>query len=127
MRDIRAIRNEADYDWALAELETYFSQPPNVGSTEADRFDVLAALVEAYEMQHWSIEPADPIEAIKSKMEMVGYSQKDLAGILGSASRASDVLNRKRALTIEMIRQIAAAWKIPADILVHPYRLSRAA
>lgn len=126
MRDIRAIRTEADYDWALSEIEHYFKREPEIGTPEAERFDVLASLIESYEAKHWSIEPADPIDAIRYKMELSGYTQKDLAKIVGSASRASEILNRKRALTMEMVRLIAAAWQIPAEVLITPYQLEQA-
>ena len=123
MKNIRAIRTEADYDWALAEIEQYFLKEPELGTAAADRFDVLAALIEAYEAKHWPIEPADPIEAIRYKMEVAGLKQADLAELLGSASRASEILNRKRALTTEMVFKISRQWRIPADSLVRPYHL----
>ena len=85
MKNIRAIRTEADYDWALAEIEQYFLGEPEPGSPSAERFDVLAALIEAYEARHWPIEPSDPIEAIRYKMEVAGLKQSDLAELLGSA------------------------------------------
>jgi HTH-type transcriptional regulator/antitoxin HigA len=123
MQNIRAIRTEADYDWALSEIERYFTKDPKEGSLEAERFDVLSALIEAYEAKHWPIEPADPIEAIRYKMEVAGLTQSDLSDLLGSAPRASEILNRKRALTTEMIYKISRAWGIPADSLVRPYHL----
>ena len=123
MKNIRAIRTEADYDWALAEIEQYFLKEPEPGTTAAERFDVLAALIEAYEAKHWPIEPADPIEAIRYRMEVSGLKQTDLAELLGSASRASEILNRKRPLTTEMVYRISRKWNIPADSLVRPYHL----
>jgi HTH-type transcriptional regulator/antitoxin HigA len=123
MRNIRAIRNEADYDWALAEIEQYFVTEPTPGTPEAERFDVLAALIEAYEAKHWPIEPADPIDAIRYRMEVGGLKQADLAKLLGSASRASEILNRKRALTTEMVFRISQHWRIPAESLIRPYPL----
>ena len=123
MRDIRAIRSEADYDWALAEIEPYFLDEPEPGSAEGQRFDVLTDLIEAYEARHWPIEPADPIETIEYKMEMSGLDRSDLAALLGSAPRASEILNRKRALTIAMIRRLNRDWGIPAECLIRPYRL----
>jgi len=121
--DIRAVRNEEDYDWALAEIEGYFDHEPEKGSAEAERFDVLAALIAAYEQQHWTIEAPDPVAALSAYMEMRGLKQADLAAVLGSHSRASEVLNRRRALSIEMVHRINTAWHVPADILVRPYRL----
>jgi HTH-type transcriptional regulator/antitoxin HigA len=123
MKNIRAIRTEADYDWALAEIEQYFQAEPDPGTPAADRFDVLATLIEAYEAKHWPIEPADPIEAIRYKMEVAGLKQADLAELLGSASRASEILNRKRALTIDMVFKISRQWRIPAESLVRPYHI----
>ena len=123
MDNIRAIRTEADYDWALAEIEQYFAKEPEPGSRRADRFDVLAALIEAYEARHWAIEPADPIDAIRYKMEVSGLNQSDLAELLGSAPRASEILRRKRALTTEMIYKLSHQWGIPAESLVRPYHL----
>jgi HTH-type transcriptional regulator / antitoxin HigA len=118
--DIRPIRNEADYDWALAEIERYFDDEPNPGSPEADRFDVLFALVEAYEDKHWQIESPEPVAAIKHWMDLHGYCQSDLAALLGSRSRASEVLNRKRPLTLGMAYALHKGWKIPAEILIQP-------
>ena len=123
MKNIRALRTEADYDWALAEIAPYFEREPALGTAAAERFDVLAALIEAYEARHWPIEPADPIDAIRYKMEVAGLKQADLAELLGSAPRASEILNRKRALTVEMVFRISRAWQIPADALVRPYHL----
>lgn len=96
MRNIRAIRNEADYDWALAEIAHYFENQPAPGTVGADRFDVLASLIEAYEAKHWPIESTDPVEAIEYRMEISGYTQKDLSEFIGSRSRASEILKRKR-------------------------------
>ena len=123
MKNIRAIRTEADYDWALAEIEQYFLKEPEPGTRAAERFDVLADLIEAYEAKHWQIEPADPIEAIRYKMEVAGLKQSDLADLLGSASRASEILNRKRALTTDMVFKISRQWHISAESLVIPYHL----
>lgn len=126
MMDIRPIRTEEDYDWALAEIATYFETPPQAGTTDADRFDVLADLIEAYEAKHWPIEPVDPVEAIRHRMDMEGLKQKDLAEILGSAARASEILNRKRALTMDMAYKLHQHWHIPAEVLIRPYRLTAA-
>ena len=83
---VQPIRNEADYDHALGEITAYFEREPKRGSAEADRFDVLAALIKAYEDEHWPIEAAHPLAAIRSAMEMRGYTQGDLARVLGSRS-----------------------------------------
>jgi HTH-type transcriptional regulator / antitoxin HigA len=127
MMDIRPIRNEADYDWALAEIEAYFDTPPTPGSPAADRFDVLAALIDAYENRVWPIESPDPVAAIKVWMDEHGLQQSDLGRLLGSRSRASEVLGRKRLITLAMAHNIHQAWKIPAEILIKPYSLDLAA
>jgi HTH-type transcriptional regulator/antitoxin HigA len=124
--DVRPIRTEADYRWALAEIELYFDNEPARGTPEADRFEVLADLIEAYEARHWAIEHADAVELIQYRMELGGFQAKDLAEVLGSKSRASEILNRKRAITLEMARRLHAAWGIPAEALIQPYRLSAA-
>lgn len=126
MMDVRPIRSEADYRWALTEIEQYFDREPARGTPEADRFEVLADLIEAYEARHWPIEQADPVELIRYRMELGGFHTKDLAEVLGSKSRASELLNRKRPITLEMARKLHAAWGIPADVLIRPYRLDAA-
>jgi len=118
--DIRPIKNEADYDWALKEIEAYFVNEPAVGSPEAERFDVLATLIEAYEDKHWAIDPPDAVAAIEEFMERKELDQSDLARLLGSRSRASEILNRKRNLTMEQARKLHAEWKIPAEMLLQP-------
>jgi len=120
---VQPIRNEADYDAALKEIAVYFEREPERGWSDADRFGVLAALIKAYEDEHWPIEAAHPLAAIRHIMEMRGYTQADLAKILGSRSRASEVLNRKRHLTLEMAWALNRKWGIPAESLVRPYRL----
>lgn len=124
MRNIRALRTEADYDWALAEIARYFENQPAPGTAAADRFDVLASLIEAYEAKHWPIEPTDPIEAIEYRMELSGYTQKDLSDLIGSRSRASEILKRKRPLTMQMAHKLSVEWNIPAEVLLKPYHLA---
>ena len=121
MMNIRAIRNEEDYSWALAEVEQYFDLEPEDGSPEAERFDVLSTLIEAYESKHWPIEAADPVETLRAVMEARGFSQSDLADLLGSRSRSSEVLNRKRELTKEQVWVIFHKWNVPAELLIRPY------
>lgn len=121
--DIRPIRTEDDYRWAMAEIARYFAQPPKVGSEEGNRFDVLSDLVEAYEDKHYPIEAPDPVNAIKGHMEMAGYKQVELAKLIGSKSRASEIMNRKRGLTVEQIHKLYQEWRIPAEVLVRPYHL----
>jgi HTH-type transcriptional regulator/antitoxin HigA len=124
--DIRAIRTEADYEWALAEVALYFEHEPESGSPEADRFDVLSDLIEAYESRNWPIDLPDPVEAIRYRMEAGNLQPKDLAAVLGSRSRASEILGRKRPITLEMARRLHKAWGIPADVLIRPYPLDAA-
>jgi HTH-type transcriptional regulator/antitoxin HigA len=121
MTGIRAIRTEADYDWALSEIEPYFEDEPVPGTPEAERFDILAALIEVYEAKHWPIEAADPVETIRRTMELTGRTQADLGELFGSRSRASEVLNRRRPLTIGMVYKLSEAWRIPAETLIRPY------
>lgn len=124
MDNIRAIKNDADLAWAIAEISPYFDNPPDLGTPDADRFDVLATLIEAFEDKHYHIDAPEPVELIKTHMEMTGRTQGDLAALFGSRSRASEVLNRKRALTVDMIYKLHKEWGIPADCLVEPYHLS---
>jgi HTH-type transcriptional regulator/antitoxin HigA len=118
--DIRPLRNEADYDWALAEIEPYFAHPPALGTQDAERFDVLAALIENYEAKHWPIDAPDPVEAIRARMQQAGYTQADLAALLGSRSRASEILTRRRGLTMEQAYRLHVEWHIPAEVLIRP-------
>ncbi len=116
MHTIKPIRTEADYKATLAEIDTLMDAEP--GTQEGDRLDVLVTLVEAYESQHWRIDPPDPIEAIKLRMQQRGLTRQDLEKVLGSKSRVSEVLNRKRPLTLEMIRRLHKLWGIPAESLI---------
>ncbi len=125
LKRLRPIRTEADYDAALKEIERYFEREPKRGTPEADRFDLLAALIDAYERERWPVGPPDPIAAIRYRMEQAGYRQADLAKIIGSRSRASEIMNRKRHLTLEMVWRLSRAWGIPAEALVKPYALAR--
>ncbi len=123
MMDIRPLHSEADYDAALAEIERYFVDEPVPGSEDADRFDLLALVIADYEAKHWPISAPDPVEAIKERMERTGYGQRDLAALLGSRSRASEILSRKRPLTMEMAWKLNREWGIPAESLIRPYEL----
>jgi HTH-type transcriptional regulator/antitoxin HigA len=125
--DIRPIKTEADYDWALREIEHYFEKEPALGSTAAARFDVLAALIEAYEARVWPIEAPDPVSAIIEVMETRSLTQADLAKLIGSRSRASEILHRKRGLTMEQAWKLHQEWHIPAEALLRPIDPSMAA
>ena len=120
--NIKPIKNEADYDEALAAIDSLMGSAPD--TPESDKLDVLVTLVEAYEAEHWPIEAPDPISAIKHVMEARGFRQKDFAALIGSQPHASEVLNRHRPLTLPMIRALATEWDLPADTLVHEYELT---
>ena len=122
--DIRPIRNDADLDWALGEIEQYFDKSPTPGSPEADRFEVLATLIEAYEEKHYPIEPSDPISVIRFMLEQNGMKQSDLAPYVGGRGRASEIMNRKRPLNLAMIRRISEGLHIPIGALTDPYPLA---
>lgn len=121
--NINPIRTEADYDAALAEIERLWGAEP--GTDDGDKLDILATLVEKYENEHWPIDTArvDPIDMLNYLIDEGGHTQAELAELLGSRSRASEILNRRRALTVEMIFRISEAWKVPAELLIRPYRL----
>jgi HTH-type transcriptional regulator/antitoxin HigA len=120
---IRAIRTDADLDWALSEIEQYFDTPPTPGTEEADRFDILTDLIEAYENREYPVEALDPIETLKVFMEIKKKRPSDLAELVGGKPRASEILKRKRPLTLRMIQKINSSWKIPASSLIAPYHL----
>ena len=124
MENIRPIRNETDYDWALAEIAVYFENQPAPGSPEAERFEVLAELIEGYENKYWRIDAPDPVDAIAYALEARQLKQSDLAEILGSRSRASEIMNRKRPLTLDMIQRLHDRLSIPSDVLIQPYHLA---
>ncbi len=119
--EFRLIKSEKDYHEALKELEKYFDAP--VDSKESDYADILALLIDEYERVHYPIEAPDPIEAIKIRMEEMQLKQKDLAPAIGGKNRVSEVLNKKRKLTLEMIRQLTVKLKISPDILIKDYQL----
>jgi HTH-type transcriptional regulator/antitoxin HigA len=119
---IRPLHSEADYDVALNEIERYFENEPKPGTPEADRFDLLALIIEDYERRRWPIEPPDTIDAIRYRMETGGYTQADLGRLLGSRQRASDILTRKRPLTMRTAWRLHREWGIPAEALIAPPR-----
>lgn len=116
--DIKPIRSKADHKAALLEIERLWDAAD--GSPEADRLDVLTTLAEAYEAEHYPIDPPDPIEAIKFRMEQRGLTRSDLASMIGARGRVAEVLNGKRPLTITMIRKLNEELGIPADVLIRP-------
>lgn len=118
MMDIRPIRDDASHAWALAEIEQYFEHEPEPGSPEGDRFDVLATLIEAYEVKRYPIPAAAPLDVLRFVMEQSGRTQSDLAELLGSRSRASEILSGARGLTVAMIDQLSRYWGVPAELLV---------
>lgn len=119
--DIKPIKTENDYKAALAEIERLMDAEPN--TSEGDKLDVLTTLVENYEDKHYSIYPPDPIEAIIHEMESQGLTRKDLERYLGSRARVSEILNRKRSLSLQMIRNLQEGLGISAEILINPYPL----
>jgi HTH-type transcriptional regulator/antitoxin HigA len=123
--ELRPIRTQADYQEALREVELLFDAAPN--TAEYDRLDVLTILVEAYEKTHFPIELPDPIEAIQYYMDTRGWSRRDLEPCLGSRARVSEILSRKRPLTLEMIRKLNQELGIPAEILIQPYESAQSA
>lgn len=120
--DIRPIRTDEEHRAALAEIEALWGAAE--GTPEGDRLDVLATLVDAYEERRWPTDALDPVEAIEAAMAHEGHDRAELAALIGQ-SRATEVLQRKRALTLPMIRKIAAAWHVPERVLVKPYELRR--
>lgn len=122
--DINPITTESDYEVALREIQRLWEAPH--GSPEGDKLDVMVTLVDAYEQQHYPIPPADPVETILHHMESQGMSRRELEPYLGSQSYVSEVLNRQRALTLDMIRKLHEGLGISADILVQPYQLQTA-
>lgn len=118
MADLRPIRSEADHEAALEEVGRLWGA--RNGTPEGDRLDILATLIDAYEKEHQPIDPPDPIEAIKFRMEQQGLSRKDLEPIFGTRSRTSEVLGRRRGLSLEMIRQLHDRLHIPAEVLIRP-------
>jgi HTH-type transcriptional regulator/antitoxin HigA len=117
--NIKPIKTENDYNQALERLEIIFDAQS--GSPEADELEILSILIDQYENEHFAINLPDPIEAIKFRMEQMGYNQTDLAKIVGLKSRASEILNRKRKLTLEMIRNLNEKLHIPTDVLIQYY------
>lgn len=123
--NIKPIRTKKDHEAALREIERLWGAKN--GTPEGDRLDVLATLIEAYEDQHYPMDPPDPVEAIKFRMEQQGLTRKDLESLIGTRTRVAEVLNRRRGLSIQMIRRLHKTLGISAEILIRPSRAERAA
>jgi len=120
--NLRPIRNEKDYQNALERLEVIFDA--QVDTQEGDEAEILSLMIENYENEHYTIDAPDPIEAIKIRMEELDLRQKDLVGVIGGKSRVSEILNRKKKLTVDMIRVLERMLNISASVLVSNYHLS---
>jgi HTH-type transcriptional regulator / antitoxin HigA len=114
--EIRPIKTRKDYDWALREVQRLWNAPEN--SEDADRLEILATLVSAYEDKHFPMDVPDPIEAIKFRMEQMGLKRSDLEPLIGSRARVAEVLNRRRPLSLAMIRKLRQGLGIPAEVLI---------
>jgi HTH-type transcriptional regulator / antitoxin HigA len=125
MMDVKPLHNEQDYDWAIREVTGYFEAEPTPGTADGDRFEVLSTLIKEYEDKHFTTMQGDPVDVLHFAIESMGKSQAELANLIGR-NRASEILNRIRPLTLEMIRTISKEWKIPIDALTAQYELARA-
>ena len=123
--EIKPLRRKADHESALKEIERLWGSPR--GTPEGDKLEVLATLVEAYEEQHFPIDPPDPIEAIRLRLEQQGLDARALVGIIGSRSRVFEVMQGRRALSLAMIRRLHERFGIPAEVLIRPTRSRRTA
>ncbi len=121
--NIKLIKTEADYKTALKRLELVFDA--KTGTTESDEADILGLMIDDYEKKHYPIEAPDPIEAIKIRMEEMQLKQVDLADAIGGRNRVSEVLNRKRKLTVEMIRNLTVRLNLSPGLLINDYQLTR--
>jgi len=125
MMDVRPLHNDRDYDWAIGEVSRYFETEPAPGSRDGDRFEVLSTLIREYEDKHFVTPHGDPVDVLHFAIESMGRSQAELAKLIGR-NRASEILNRIRPLTLDMIRTISKEWNIPIDALTAQYQLARA-
>ncbi len=116
---LKPIKTEKDYQEALERFEIIFDAQP--GTKEGDELEILGILIGKFEDEHFPIELPDPIEAIKFRMEQLNYSQSDLAKIIGLKSRASEILHRKRKLSLNMIRKLTSELNIPSEVLIQAY------
>lgn len=119
--ELRPIKTEKDYRKALERLEIIFDAPTD--TKQGDEAEILSLLIENYENEHYPIQAPDPIEAIKIRMEELNLKQKDLVGVIGGKSRVSEILNRKKRLTVDMVRELERILQISASALVHDYQL----
>jgi HTH-type transcriptional regulator / antitoxin HigA len=125
MMDVKPLHNEQDYDWAIREVARYFETEPAIGTDDGDRFEVLSTLIKEYEDKHFSSPHGDPVDVLYFAIESMGKTQTELGNLIGR-NRASEILNRVRPLTLEMIRTISKEWNIPIDALTAQYELARA-
>jgi HTH-type transcriptional regulator / antitoxin HigA len=123
MMDIRPLHSEQDYDWAIREVTRYFEDQPEPDTHHGDRFEVLSTLIKEYEDKHFVTPYADPVDVLKFAIQSMGRSQVALGAIIGR-NRASEILNRIRPLTLDMIRTISAEWNIPIELLAPKYQLA---
>jgi len=121
--NIKPIKTKEDYQMSLKRLEVIFDEP--VGTVESDEADIIGLMIDEYEKRHYPIESPDPIEAIKIRMEEMQLKQIDLIDAIGGKSRASEILNRKRKLTVEMIRKLTPRLNLSAGLLINDYQLTR--
>lgn len=117
--EIKPVKSQKDYEQSLERLEMIFDATK--GTPEGDELEILGLLIDTYEKEHFPMELPDPVEAIKFRMEQLGYSQADLVKVMGLKSRVSEILNRKRKLSLEMIRQLHQQLNIPSEILIQAY------
>jgi len=117
--NIKPIKTKKDYYAALERLDVIFNAKK--GTSEGDELEILAMLIENYENEHFPIGFPDPVEAIKFRMDQLGYTQSDFAEVVGLKSRASEILNKKRKLSLDMIRQIHDRLRIPTEVLIQAY------
>lgn len=125
MDDVKPIRSDADHEAAMAEVEKLWGAA--AGTPEGDRLDILATLIDAYESDRYPIDPPDPIEAIKFRMEQQGLTRRDLEPLIGTRTRVAEVLNRRRNLSLAMIRRLHDRLGIPGDVLIRPTREDKVA
>lgn len=123
--DVKPLHNEQDYDWAIREVSRYFESEPEPGTADGDRFEVLSTLIKAYEDEHFAVKHGDPVDVLHFAIESMGRSQAELANLIGR-NRASEILNRVRPLTLDMIRTISEEWNLPIEALTPRYDLARA-